>query len=131
MRIQRRVVEEIVSHARGEAPLECCGLLIGVADRVDESYPVRNIRQSRTSFEVDPAGHFAAIRRARASRRAVIGAYHSHPASPPIPSDTDVREAYDPDLLHVIVSLAGEEPAMRAYRIANGVAEPLGLVVAD
>ena len=75
--MRRAVLDAIVAHARADAPLECCGLLIGSGDLIDESHPVENVRGSRVAFEVDPAGHFAAIRKARAPNRSVIGAYHS------------------------------------------------------
>ena len=117
MRMRRAALDAIVAHARAEAPLECCGLLIGSGELIDESHPVENLRRSRVAFEVDPAGHFAAIRKARASNRTVLGAYHSHPLSPAHPSETDVREAHDPEFLHVIVSLRSGEPEVRAYRI--------------
>jgi proteasome lid subunit RPN8/RPN11 len=119
VQIARAVLDAIVAHARAEAPLECCGLLIGSQGSIDESHPAKNLRGSRVTFEVDPAAHFAAIRRARASGRAVVGAYHSHPASDAIPSQTDVREASDPQFLHVIVSLASAEPRICGYRISG------------
>ena len=119
MRIRRAVLDAIVAHARADAPLECCGLLIGSAGLIDESFPVKNVLESRVAFEVDPAGHFAAIKQARASHRSVLGAYHSHPASDAIPSETDIREANDPQFLHVIVSLASAELGIRGYRISG------------
>ena len=124
MHVRRSVLDAIVAQARDDAPLECCGLLIGSAERVEESYPVENVLRSPVAFQVDPAGHFAAIRKARQAGLAVVGAYHSHPRSPAAPSETDIREANDPGLLHVIVSLAEEEPEVRAYRIgADSVVE--------
>jgi [CysO sulfur-carrier protein]-S-L-cysteine hydrolase len=129
VRIRREVVDAIVDHARADAPIECCGLLIGSPDLVDESFAVTNIRRSPVAFEVDPAGHFAAIRRARATHRSVVGAYHSHPRSAAVPSPTDVRDANDPDFLHLIVSLAGPEPAVRGYRIREGEVSEVMLTV--
>ena len=121
MRIRGAVADALVEHARAEAPLECCGLLIGSAGRIDESCPAGNTRGSEVAFLVDPAAHFAAIRKARASGRAVVGAYHSHPRSPAVPSPTDIREANDPDPLQVIVSLAEpDRPVVRADRIGDG-----------
>jgi [CysO sulfur-carrier protein]-S-L-cysteine hydrolase len=125
MRIRRVVLERIVAHARAEVPLECCGLLIGSADLVEESYAVANVRNSRTRFAVDPAGHFAAIKKARAAGLIVVGAYHSHPESEAVPSETDVHEANDPEFVHLIVSLNGPRPEAKAYRIGNGAVEPL------
>lgn len=120
MRIRRAVFGAVVDHARRDAPLECCGLLIGAGEDVLESRPARNLRQSGTAYLVDPQDHFAAIRTARAAGLAVVGGYHSHPRSLPVPSPTDVAEASDPDFLYLIVSLAGHEPEMAAYRIRHG-----------
>ena len=48
----------------------------------------------------------------------MVGAYHSHPASAPTPSATDVREADDTELLYVIASPV--HAAVRAYRLVDG-----------
>lgn len=127
MRIRRVVLDAIVDHARGDAPLECCGLLIGSDQEVTESWRVANVRVSTVAFQVDPAGHFAAIRHARAAGLEVVGAYHSHPRSAAVPSITDVQESNDPDLLHVIVSLSGQDPVLRGYRMWEGQVAELPL----
>ena len=120
MKIRPTALDVIIEHAQREAPRECCGLLIGREDLIEEAWPSRNLRASEVSFLVSPEDHFAAIRHARATGRAVIGAFHSHPRSPAVPSGTDIEEANDPELLHVIVSLARDPPDVRAYRIENG-----------
>ena len=127
MKLRRAAMDAIVQHAREDAPLECCGLLIGSEDGVEESHRAANVRRSEVAFQVDPADHFAAIRKARAAGLAVIGAYHSHPRSAAAPSATDIRESTDPGLLHLIVSLDGAEPVLRAYRIAQGRVVEVGL----
>jgi proteasome lid subunit RPN8/RPN11 len=129
--MRRAVVDAIVAHARADAPLECCGLLIGSDAAIEESYPVQNVRRSAVKFEVDPAGHFAAIRKARSAGLAVVGAYHSHPRSPAVPSATDVSESNDPGFLHVIVSLAGSEPVLRGYWIGAAGVKEEALVITD
>ena len=120
--IRRAVRDAILDHARRALPDECCGLLIGLATGTDtqitRAHPARNLRQSRTRYLIDPADHFAAIRTARRDGLAVVGAYHSHPASPPLPSATDTREAEDTGLLYVIASPALSE--VRAYRLDGG-----------
>lgn len=119
--INQRVIDTMIAHAREEAPNECCGLLAGRGGRVDECVRTRNLKASPTEYLVDPADHFAAIRRLRAEGRSVVGAYHSHPRSSAVPSPTDVREAHYPDFVHVIVSLAhADEPEVRAYTIRDG-----------
>ena len=129
MRIRRAVLDAIVEHARRERPLECCGLLIGSADDVIESHAARNSEESAVLYRVDPADHFKAIRDARAKGLAVLGAYHSHPKSAAQPSATDIRDANDPDFVHVIVSLAGAEPQVAAFRIQDGRAIQLALAI--
>src|SRR5688500_2453276 len=95
-------------HARREMPRECCGLLIGDAHAVREVFPARNELADSTRYRIDARDHFAAIRRARSLGLAVIGAYHSHPFSHPVPSSRDLDEA-SPDFLYVIASLGRGE----------------------
>jgi proteasome lid subunit RPN8/RPN11 len=119
----------MIGHARQDVPLECCGLLLGAGGLVDECVRARNARESETAYLVDPADHFAALRRARHEGRAVVGAYHSHPRSPAIPSPADLAEAHDPDLLYVIVSLEETgSPDVRGYRLKDGNFVPTPLV---
>ncbi|MBA3638176.1 MAG: M67 family metallopeptidase [Acidobacteriota bacterium] len=131
MRVRRAVIDAIVEQARRERPLECCGLLIGTGDEVIQSRAARNARASAVAYLVDPRDHFDAIRDARAKGLSVVGAYHSHPRSPAQPSETDIREANDPDFIHVIVSLANEEPQVAAFRMNDGQAIGLPLAIVD
>lgn len=129
VRMPRSVRNAVLDHARRALPYECCGLLIGAADgagtHLTRAWPARNLRQSRSRYLIDPADHFAAIRAARGAGLSVVGAYHSHPASPPFPSATDVREADDAALLYLIASPARAE--VRAFRLAAGRARPVEL----
>jgi proteasome lid subunit RPN8/RPN11 len=120
VRISRHVIDAIVDHARRDAPLECCGLLAARDGVIDESIPTRNLKASPVAFLIDPADHFAALKRTRAERREIVGAYHSHPRSPAVPSATDLAEAHYEEFLYVIVSLAGAEADLRAYRLVSG-----------
>jgi proteasome lid subunit RPN8/RPN11 len=120
VRIQVSVLAGIARHARDEAPLECCGILVGGDDLIDEYVSARNSKASAVAYQIEPADHFAAIRSVRARGRAIVGAYHSHPRTPALLSPTDLAEAHDPDLLYVIVSLLDEPPDIRAYRVDAG-----------
>jgi proteasome lid subunit RPN8/RPN11 len=123
------VLEAIVDHARREAPNECCGLLVGAGNAVDRAVPTRNAAQSRTRYLVDPSDHFALIRELRGTAHDIIGAYHSHPSSPAIPSPTDIAGAWGADFLYVIVSLKNEaRPDVRAFMIGSGNYRPVDLI---
>ena len=120
MRIRQEALDRIVAHATEEKPNECCGLLLGSADLVSDAVRARNAHKSATKFQVEPADHFAAIRRARAAGLEVIGAYHSHPTGPSGPSETDRVRLNDPTMVHVIVSLAHGTRTVRAFRFSDG-----------
>jgi proteasome lid subunit RPN8/RPN11 len=114
------VVAAIIEHAQREAPRECCGLLIGTVGRITESFAARNIAEDQTRrYLVDPRDHFSAIRLARHRGEDVIGVYHSHPRSRPLPSETDAAEGF-PDFLYVIAGLAGDAPELTAWLWSDG-----------
>lgn len=128
MLISSSVIAEMLAHARDEAPRECCGLLIGSGDSVARSVRARNLDEKATRYLIDPADHFAALRSARADGLDVIGAYHSHPSSAPVPSATDIAEANSgSDFIYVIVSLVGDD--VRAYRMERGTFTPRPLTL--
>lgn len=128
MKIRQDVLTKIVAHAVEDLPNECCGLLIGTADIVEDASRARNTKRSRTKFQVEPADHFAAIRRARAAGFEIVGAYHSHPSGPSGPSETDRVRLTDPSMFHVIISLAHGTRTVRAFRLMDGNFSPLELV---
>jgi len=120
VKIRQTALDRIVAHALEEKPNECCGLLIGSLELVQDVMRARNLRKSPTKFQVEPADHFAAIRRARAAGLEVVGAYHSHPNGPSGPSETDRLRLNDPTMVHVIVSLAHGTRTVRAFRFQEG-----------
>jgi len=120
MKIQLHVLAGITGHARDAAPLECCGLLAGKDELIDEYICTDNVRASEVEYQVDPVAHIAAIKSLRVRGRVVLGAYHSHPRTPAVPSATDLTEAHDAELLYVIVSLCDARPDIRAYRVQDG-----------
>jgi proteasome lid subunit RPN8/RPN11 len=126
VRLTIAVRTAVIAHAREEAPNECCGLLIGSGRTIDEAVRAGNIDpRPRVRYLLDPAMHIATNRRLRGSGRAVVGFYHSHPASAAVPSAADIGEACYPGLLSLIVSLLGPDPDLAVYRVENGRAETL------
>ena len=125
MEIAPELVEQMVAHAREDAPLECCGLLAVDGDRVVRVFRARNADASRMRFTVDSQDHLAAHLAAEADGLELGGIYHSHPKTEPAPSQTDINKAAAwPGALWVIVGL---EPAtvVRSFRIDDGVVTEL------
>ena len=63
---------------------------------------------------------FAAQRRMRERGEQLLVIYHSHPrAAEPSPSATDVRLAFYPSAIYLIIGLAGPEPLIGGFRISE------------
>ena len=82
-------------------------------------YRTRNVSaEPLVAYESAAEDLFAAQRTMRDRDEKLLAIYHSHPrAKNPEPSATDVRLAYYPSAVYLIVGLANEEPSLRAFRI--------------
>ena len=109
-------------HAQSEAPNEACGLL-ALRDGVAERYiPARNGAASpyRFELETDPENWFLE------DEGYELAVFHSHVASPPRPSRTDVENiGLWEGRPYLILSLSTGELA--AWRIAGGELAPVDL----
>jgi proteasome lid subunit RPN8/RPN11 len=137
MKIRPRVLDAIRAHAMRDRPRECCGILVGVEDEVVEAVAAANVAADPLRrYEVSPADHFAQMKRCRASAGAgahalrIVGVYHSHPHSAPVPSPTDRAQAFE-EYLYVIAGPADGSASfgIRGYRLASGTFEDVALTV--
>ncbi len=115
--IPAAIRDAMVAHCVRDAPLECCGLLGGVAPLVSSIHPLRNSEASETRYNADGQDLIRAVRDLRARGAAILAIYHSHPRWPAVPSQTDLRENYYEDVPRIIVSLLGPEPDVRVWRL--------------
>jgi proteasome lid subunit RPN8/RPN11 len=123
------VHERLKTQASNTRPRECCGLLLGRPGQVVAARPAANLAESPDRFELDPQAHVAAIRETRGSDIGVVGFYHSHPHSAPIPSERDLAESTYPEALHVIIgSPTGSELEIRGYYLREGGYEGVELL---
>src|SRR5438445_6194355 len=106
----------MLAQAVAEAPNECCGLLAGTLEgegptarsgRVLRRYPLVNTAASPVEFLSEPRSMFEAVRDMRGVGLDILAIYHSHPASGPVPSRTDLERNYSPDVMNLIISLKG------------------------
>ncbi len=115
----------MLAQARAEAPVEACGILAGTDHRVQRFYKTANTDQSTDHFMMAPEEQFAVMKDMRAKGLEMLAIYHSHPASPARPSAEDIRLAFTPGVIYVIVSLQEPtKPQIRGFTIeADVVAE--------
>jgi proteasome lid subunit RPN8/RPN11 len=85
--IPNAIRRQLERHAREEAPNEACGLVLLREGTAARYVPGRNAAASpyRFELEVDPEIWFAE------DEGYELAVFHSHPASPPRPSRTDVE----------------------------------------
>jgi proteasome lid subunit RPN8/RPN11 len=115
--IPAAIRDEMVAHCVREAPLECCGLLGGVAPVVSSIHPLRNAEASETRYTADADDLIRAVVALRERGAEILAIYHSHPRWPAVPSKTDLRENHYGDVPRIIVSLVGPEPEVRVWRL--------------
>jgi proteasome lid subunit RPN8/RPN11 len=121
VRIARELLDEIVAHAREEAPNECCGLVAGAEGRATRVYRARNEFESPMRYNVHPQDLIRIVNEIEDQGEELAAIYHSHPRSDAYPSQTDVNLAANwPDPLYLICSLAQDEPLVRAFEIRDG-----------
>jgi proteasome lid subunit RPN8/RPN11 len=129
MRIARQLYDEIIEHARAEAPTECCGMVASQDGEAIKVYRARNAAASSLRYEIDGAEQYRIQMEIDDAGLDLGAIYHSHTRTEPYPSQTDINLAFYPDALYVIVGLAGSGPEVRAYTIRDGQVADAELLV--
>jgi proteasome lid subunit RPN8/RPN11 len=127
---------EMIAHAHGELPNECCGLLAGRIESgvgvVSARFEIRNDAASASEYETNPRDMFDAFRAMRESGLELLASYHSHPTSEPVPSRRDIeRNTYGDSVVHVIVGFANAEPVVKAWWLEEAGCREVPLVIAE
>jgi proteasome lid subunit RPN8/RPN11 len=138
-----RVVQELISHARREAPNEACGVILGSGPAASGGHarsfvPTRNAAASPYRYEIDSQDLLRLTLDADEHNEVFWGIVHSHTHTAARPSPTDVGLAFYPDALYILVSLepapssdptgadptigdpSHPSPSVRAWRIVDG-----------
>jgi proteasome lid subunit RPN8/RPN11 len=128
--ISRALLDELIEHARDEAPNECCGIVAVQATAADGAAKARatrvhraaNLAASPLRFEVDGRELLAAIEQIEGAGEELGAIYHSHTRTAPYPSQTDINFALNwPGTEWIIVGLAAAgAPDVRSYLIDQG-----------
>lgn len=126
----------MVEHCRQGLPNEACGFLGGRQGKVERLLPLDNAARSPVYYRPDDKQMLAAFDALDESELQLVAIFHSHVASPALPSPTDIREAHYPDSIYIIVSLRATPPEARGFLIRkkdwrdeDGAIEEVDLVV--
>ena len=119
--LERRFYEEMIAHAREEAPNECCGIIAGKDGRAVKLFRARNAEESPYLYYLDSRDLFRIYRECEANGWDFLAIYHSHTKTRAYPSPTDIRLAAWLDSYYLIVTLRRpKHPVVRAFRIIDG-----------
>ncbi|MDH7638524.1 M67 family metallopeptidase [Sphingomonas oryzagri] len=152
------MLQRILAHAAKEPGREVCGLLFASNksvrtersrsagheraacspsfdfaqdERITGTAETANVAPDpSTTFEIDPAALFSAVRAERTGGPCILGHYHSHPNGSATPSARDAAMAFQPGRLWLIVA-AGEARMWREQSggAMHGAFDPVELVV--
>ncbi|HQU28577.1 MAG: M67 family metallopeptidase [Nitrospira sp.] len=137
--IPQAILDNMVDHARELAPHECCGILSGKDQVIDECYRITNIlatmseadlsrfegaklsdlqrlspeERADIAFQMDAKEMALTQRDIRSKGLDLLAFYHSHTASPARPSQTDIAIAME----------------FESYRSKLNLPEPFHLIV--
>ena len=119
MVIPAEMRDQIVAHARAGLPNEACGLIAGGDGRAERFFPARSDEPTPYYYRIESRDQIRIMNEIDDAELDLIGIYHSHVSSPAYPSRTDVEQAFWPDAVYLIVSLAGGGAELKGYLIAD------------
>ncbi len=133
IKIQRKLMGELISHALQDDPNECCGLLLGSGNEADELHRMSNVNKKPISRYTMQPGELVEIQeKIKKSNREFVAIYHSHTFTQGYPSLIDIKNAVNVSSIatrHIIVSLVEKtRPVVRAFSI-NAESEVTELVI--
>ncbi len=124
IRIRREHFDAMIAHALEDAPIECCGLIAAAAGTTVAIHRARNREASPYRFSIDPLETRKLEDQIETEGAELVGFYHSHTGSEPIPSPTDIRMMgpfFGPPFVHFVVGVADRDhPVARCWFIENG-----------
>jgi [CysO sulfur-carrier protein]-S-L-cysteine hydrolase len=133
MKVPRAIYDEMLEHAREEAPNECCGILSGKDGEATTLYRATNAEASPLRYRIADQDLFDIHHEIEEKGEVLVAIYHSHTASPARPSQTDINLAFLkvggdgeaermlawPGAVYVIVSLVDGETPVRGFDISQ------------
>lgn len=116
---------DMLKHLEDAKPGEGCGFFVAEAGEIVEVVPASNVERTSWKYELDPDKMGEALVRQESGE--AVGLFHSHPFSPPFPSQIDIACGYV-GWLYIIAGLAEDPPLLNAFSVTEEGWQPLRLV---
>jgi proteasome lid subunit RPN8/RPN11 len=132
MEIPSAMVDDMVAHARAGLPNEACGVLAGANGRPERVFPMRNAEASPVVYRFDGNEQLRVFAEIEDNGWELLAIFHSHTHTEAYPSPTDRAQAHwrdpvtgreaaaYPEVRYLILSLAEQEPVLRAFTFRDG-----------
>lgn len=116
IRLRRQHQQQLISLAEAGRPKEICGVITGQNNTSLEILPIKNISPAPGSnFLMAPEELLKAFHKIEDEHLSQFAFYHSHPHSAPVPSATDLDQAYYPDTPMIIIGRQNSAWQLKAY----------------
>jgi len=131
IKIKRPLAMHLMALAQQSPDQEVCGLIACVDNVLSTCYPISNVSPTpSTHFLMDAEEQAHALSLMKDKQETVFAVYHSHPSSPPTPSQTDLDELGYENALYLIISLNTKGVLeMAAYQLNHGLVEAVELTI--
>lgn len=130
---RRKILGQLLKHARRQPHEECCGLLAGQDGIITHSFPAKNVALDPIrNYEIAPKEIVCLLGKFRERRLEFLGIYHSHPnwMQENEPSPKDIALAYYSEAIYFIVTPRPYATTpIRAFSIRDGVATELEIQI--
>jgi len=127
IKISESLRKNLELHANEQNPYEACAILLGNKDEkiweATEIFLTENIEKSEINFTVSNEQLLEGYKMAEEKGLDVVGIFHSHPKSLPLPSNTDIKFMKGNPIPWIIYS--GLTKEMKAYLLDSEIIQIL------
>ena len=133
IQIPRKITNQLLHLAQISPDFEICGLIGSKNGLPAHCYPIKNSAEyPQQRFLLDAGQQISAMAKMRKLGEDLFAIYHSHPASPALPSSLDLELAAYPEALYLIISLNTKGILeMRGFKIYQKTALEIPLTMND
>jgi len=131
LELDRVTFDDMVEHGLAAFPNEACGVLAGKEGRPVKFFPMTNQDASPVSYRLDPKEQLRVFDEIEDEGWDLVAIFHTHTHSEAYPSETDLRQAFYPEAVYLVMSLSDRSnPVLRGFRIDEGSLEEEELLIA-